>query len=318
MTNIQPENYLNTNQLMQVSEKLKGVSEENSASLFNEVKILDENTNKVIDSGESAVSKIVNLGNRILNKLANAFGISVGTPENSSMEDFQDAQNDSVLGDYFTPYIKAGQESTGSDNLKEGILDDMITAENIQYTFEAIKEEKLSQGIKILEENDNYIKFEDGSELRLSESEQGFMRLEYHRTANDGSTSHGRIENYDDNRNQSNYTIATRSVDGNGPSEELYDYLLENHSTSKDYGEPFGVLHEFTEEGMQVFREHSNEESYSEEFHHSADKHLFGDNKDISRRADYTKYHTKDNHGHYNSETESKNSDYHISERHNW
>ena len=318
MTNIQPENYLNTNQLMQVSEKLKGVSEENNASLFNDVKILDENTNKVIDSGESTVSKIVNLGNRILNKLANAFGISVGTPDNSSMKDFQDAQNDSVLGDYFTPYIKAGEENGGSDNLKEGTLDDMITAENVKYTFEAIKEEKLSQGIKILEENDNYIKFEDGSELILSESEHGFMRLDYHRTANDGSTSHGRIENYDNNRNQSNYTIATRSVDGNGPSEELYDYLLENHSTSKDYGGPFGVAHSLTEEGQRILNEHSNEESYSEEFHHSADKSLFEeDNKDISRRADYTKDHTKANHGHYNSETESKSSDYHISERHN-
>ena len=85
---------------------------------------------------------------------------------------------------------------------------------------------------------------------------------------------------------------------------KLFDDLLKNYSTSKDYSGPFGTAKsELSEEGLQKLRELSNEESNTVELKYSV-KH--DANGDISRNASYIAEHSNANQGVYDSEINSR------------
>ena len=278
---IQSAGYLNTKQLMSISAGIQGVSEEKNPSIFSEVSSLDTNTNKTIDKNESVVSKIINLGNVVLNKIASMLGISTEkSVENSKMETSADTQNDSIIDDYFTPYIEQGR-SLNAKNLKEGKFNEMITNSNVEYTFNAIIEEKLAQNVNILEENESYVKFDDNTELFITKEDNGFTRLMYNRLAKDGSSSSARLES-----DNNGYTVASMIVNGNRASQELLEDLIANYSEKDEYS-----LNKLSPEGLQKLRENSNEEILSENFTY--------DSLSDYKRGKYSLIHDKANKGVY-------------------
>lgn len=321
MSKIQTENYLNTAQLMEVSKNIAGVSKKDNASVFNDVKSLDANKNDTIDTNESVVSKIINLGNKILNKLAGIFGISIDTPENSPMKNFEDAQNDSIIGDYFEPYINKGAEAMNQKDLAEGTLDNMVDKQNIKYTFNAIKEEKLSQGVKILEENKSHIKFDDGTEIAINKDDNKGAVLTYIRTAEDGSQSTATLLALGD-KNLSDYEVNISSNDGKGPSEEIENFVKENYTVPIENSDVYGEGHTYSEEGMRILNENNNEESYSKSFNYTVEQNSMKDNNHslefVERRAGLKQIHTIHNKGDADAEINATSVEYSKSdERYN-
>ena len=211
---INESNYLNNKQLIQIRNNLSGVSKSSNASIFNTVSSLDMNKNETLESGETAISFLINLGNAILNKLAAIFGIDVSDPqENSPMNNFEEVQQDSVIKDYFEPFHNEAKEAT-SEKLQEGKLYNMIDKNTLQYTISAIKQEKLSQGVKIVSEDENSTVFDDGTEISYNQS-GGSYNLTYMRTAADGSYVAGTI-NANNTEDSQVFDIFTHFNDGKG------------------------------------------------------------------------------------------------------
>ena len=137
MTNVSgASNYLNNRQLMAISDNVAGVSKTSNASIFGDVKSLDENKNEVIERPEAGIAKLVALGNVILNKLANIFGIELNkSTESQQLETFEDAQNEQIIDKYFKPLSEKVMTSSATD-MDEGALDNMVDNKHIKYTYD--------------------------------------------------------------------------------------------------------------------------------------------------------------------------------------
>jgi len=221
-------NSLNNQQLMTISDNLVGVSKTSNASLFNDVKRLDENKNEEIERPESGIAKLVSLGNAILNKLANLFGMDLNKPtENHPSATFEDAQNEQIVDNYFKPITNKVMDAS-PQQVKEGALENMVNAEQIEYTFNAIKADKQSQGIEVISEvegeNRKEVIFSDGSDLSISNDGK---YITYNAPAADGSEASAQLEYYNDGSSIERFSIGEITSDGKGPSENAETYTRE-------------------------------------------------------------------------------------------
>lgn len=246
MTNISgASNYLNNQQLMTISDNLVGVSKTSNASLFNDVKRLDEDKDEEIERPESGIAKLVSLGNAILNKLANLFGMDLNKPiENQPPATFEDAQNEQIVENYFKPITNKVMDAS-PQQVKEGALENMVNAEQIEYTFNAIKADKQSQGLEVISEvegeNRKEVIFSDGSDLSISNDGK---YITYNAPAADGSEASAQLEYYNNGPNIEGFSIGEITSDRKGPSIiDEFDYsngnLSQEELNKKDNAETY-------------------------------------------------------------------------------
>lgn len=297
-------NYLNNQQLMTISDNIVGVSKTSNVSLFNDVKRLDENKNEEIERPESGIAKLVSLGNRVLNKLATLLGIELNKPTNNQpMESFEDAQNEQIIDKYFKPLSDKAMSSSSLE-IEEGALDNLVSKEQIQYTYASIIAEKEAMGIKITDtKEDDYKKtilFEDGSELVLSNDNS---RVDYTAIASDGSRATADIRSWntkDDISTLNEFSVRHMVDDGNGPSNELLKSLRKGEELLPD-GRVKRIMQDGAEE---IINTHSNAEIYSTNVSYQRTIYEPQGLKDDALVLAYDKQHTIENKGEATTEVE--------------
>lgn len=171
--------YLNTQQLMDLSENIVGITKDSNPSIFSDVKSLDENKNQGIETSEAGIAKLVSLGKKVLNKLATLFGINMNVQADSQpLETYEDTKNEPIVEKYFKPIIDKTLNASETD-VKEGSLDNMVSQKQLKYTLDAIIVEKAAGGIQVInsskENGQKTINFSDGSKIIYSKGELSYV-----------------------------------------------------------------------------------------------------------------------------------------------
>ena len=161
-------NELNFNQLRTMDLKLRGCSEKNNNSIFQEVESLDTNTNKTIDNNESLANKLLALGKQKLINLAEKLGIS------TEADNAEPAGEDNEMANIKSNYIDAVNEYY--NEYKNGTIsaDDfmgIVGPEMGRYMIDGILSDKLAAGHKIVSEENGTYTFDDGSAVSIYEND---------------------------------------------------------------------------------------------------------------------------------------------------
>ena len=155
-----------------------GVKEEISKEQFELFEKFLEQYAKTNQNSSQKFSDSANLGfplkklpNITLQKITtNEPTKKMGSQEPLQYKTLEDLKKVPILSNYFIPYM-AAVELTTSEDLQNGAMKELITDDMVKHTFNAIIEDKLSKGVKILEQKDGeYVKFDDGSEIGLKSS----------------------------------------------------------------------------------------------------------------------------------------------------
>ena len=178
----------------------------------------------------------------------------------------------------------------------------MVTNDNIKYLFNSIKQEKLSQGVKIVSKSKNQILFSDGTELMIRKNRTEGYSIMYNRVAEDGSKSYAEMSVY--GKDQNEFEVQITTSDGNGPSEELLK-SLQIRVPERD-SDIYGKAYTYDEAGMQIIRENDNRESYAVRFSYSKESYKGNTEYGVERSALYSSHHTISKKGINNSELQSK------------
>lgn len=302
MTNVTgASNFLNTQQLMNISDNIVGITKENNSSIFSDVQTLDSNRNETIDRPEAGISKLISLGNTVLSKLANLFGIELNKPtESQPLETFEDAQNEQIVDKYFKP-ITDKASNVSDEHLKNGALDNMISKEQIQYTFKSILAEKEANGVNIIDtktdDNRKTISFDDGSTISIDNDNS---QIFYSATASDGSKTNAKIQTFNGN-NSNQFSIRHSADDENGASTELLNSLVVGQEIMPD-----GSIKDiYTEGAEEIINQHSNAEIYSTKVNYSHSNKSDANSNTEQIRLSNSRIHTQENQGEATSEVEA-------------
>lgn len=311
MTNISgASNYLNTQQLMNISDSIVGMTKTNNSSIFGDIQSLDVNKNETIDTPEAGISNLISLGNVVLNKLASVFGIQLSKPtEAPQLNTFENAQNEQIVDKYFKP-LSDKAINTSDSNLIKGALDNMVSKEQIQYTFDSIVAEKEAIGVNIVDiQIDDYrktVSFDDGSELIISNDNS---LLDYSAVAKDGSNVNAEIESYGlntDVETSKGFSVMHIVDDGNGPSQELVDSLTIGSEVMQD-----GSVRMIDAPGAQeIINQHSNAEIFATQVDYDRSTFSTDNINEEEISISYDKQHALENRGNSIAEVETSTKRY--------